>query len=143
MDGKQTNNREARANHCPAWGKTCNTCKKDNHFTKACGGDTKKKQLRGGGGQKNPQTEKKTPVTEGQETSETKPAGAGAGTIYSQLIDSTNTLPNGWDRGAAAGATVSFDRETPQNSEPLNWADDQEYRSDEEQQSPGNAQGEE
>ena len=83
-------------------------------------------------------------MTEGQDTPDLpKTAGGGAGTIYEQMIDSTNALPNGWDRGAAAGATVSFGPETPQNSEPLNWANEQEYRSDEEQQSPGNAQGEE
>ena len=102
-----------------------------------------KETTEGGGSQKNPQPEKKPPVTEGQEAPEIKTAGGGAGTIWSQVIDSTNALPNGWDRGAAAGATVSFGPQTPQNSEPLNWANEQEYRSDEEQQSPGNAQGEE
>ena len=76
VDGKPTNNREARSNSCPAWSKSCSNCKKDNHLAKVCDGGPKqqKKALDGGSGNSNPNNQK--PKTE-ETSSEILPAAGG------------------------------------------------------------------
>ena len=125
VDGKPTNNREARSNSCPAWGKTCSNCKKDNHLAKVCDGGPKqqKKALDGGSG--NSQTTQKSKTEE--TTSETPPA-AGGGYLTqasngSWVIRKTNEFSGDWDQAVESGGTSVI-----QNSETLNWAEDQDDR---------------
>ena len=125
VDGKPTNNREARSNSCPAWGKSRSNCKKDNHLAKVCDGGPKqqKKALDGGSG--NSQTTQKSKTEE--TTSETPPA-AGGGYLTqvsngSWVIRKTNEFSGDWDQAVESGGTSLI-----QNSETLNWAEDQDDR---------------
>ena len=126
VDGKPTNNREARSNSCPAWGKTCSTCKKDNHLAKVCDGNPKpqKKALDGGSGTSNP-TNQKAKLEE--TPPETLPAAGGGYLTQVQngtwVIRKTNEFSGDWDQAVESGGSA-----VTENSETLNWAEDQDDR---------------
>ena len=121
-DGKPTNNREARQKSCPAWGKKCNTCQKEGHFTAVCKAEAQKK---GGNGTEVQKEEPKEPQRKEIQ---------GSGSLFQDQV-----MPHAWDRGTIWTGGVHL-MTGPENSEPLIWADEQEDRTElEEEPRAGNA----
>ena len=132
VEGKPTNNREARTSHCPAWGKNCSNCKKDNHLAKVCDGG-KTRPIQGGAGNQN---QPKKPPTEGEPPVEPPTPTTGGGGQASQLVKGlngawyqkgirkTDDFRGDWDPAVGAGGGRLLEP-----TENLNWAEEKELES--------------